>query len=276
MIKDSLIKIIEEIKEENAAINEYFKLILLMDNKNIIPKYFYSNCNIINRDLTILTEMKEFIIDLISSTPVNLFNRFMNNEANNNSAYFMKKLYVYFTVVIVVLVQYSNIKSKMFKIPIAFQRKDYFSILAYLYKYMISISEDKQKELSNLDNYYGFTYESLIKIISDVFISARMITKEEFENMNDFLLQIYENSFFMQEECLFAYDEFVVMNINEKKYPVGPLPNITEEIEEKNNSNHNLARMNSVNNVNNEGKYLIPKSALIEEFNKITMNLISV
>ena len=269
MIKDSLIKIIEEIKEENAAINEYFKLILLMDNKNIIPKYFYSNCNIINRDLTILTEMKEFIIDLISSTPVNLFNRFMNNEANNNSAYFMKKLYVYFTVVIVVLVQYSNIKSKMFKIPIAFQRKDYFSILAYLYKYMISISEDKQKELSNLDNYYGFTYESLIKIISDVFISARMITKEEFENMNDFLLQIYENSFFMQEECLFAYDEFVVMNINEKKYPVGPLPNITEEVEEKINSNHNLARMNSNNYVNNAGKYLIPKSALIEEFNKI-------
>jgi hypothetical protein len=68
----------------------------------------------------------------------------------------------------------------MFKIPIGFQRKDYFSILAYIYKYMNSISEDKQKEMSNPDNFYGFTYESLIKIISDVFISARMITKEEF------------------------------------------------------------------------------------------------
>ena len=69
----------------------------------------------------------------------------------------MKKLYIYFTIVIVVLVQYTNIKSKMFKIPIAFQRKDYFSILAYLYKYMISISEDNQKEMSNIDNDYGFT-----------------------------------------------------------------------------------------------------------------------
>ena len=268
MIKDSLIKVIEEIREENAAINEYFKLILLMDNKNCIPKYFYSNCNIINRDLTILTEMKEFVIDLISSTPVNLFNRFMNNESNNNMAYYMKKLYIYFTIVIVVLVQYTNIKSKMFKIPIAFQRKDYFSILAYLYKYMNSISEDKQKEMSNPDNFYGFTYESLIKIVSDVFISARMITKEEFDNMNDFLLQIYENSFFLQENCLFAYDEFVLMNIDEKKYPVGPLPNITEEIEEKKMTNSNNLLVSASSN-NNSGKYLIPKSALIEEFESI-------
>ena len=269
MVKESLIKLFDEMKEENAVINEYFKLILLVDNKNLIPKNFYSRCNIINRDLTILTEMKEYIIDLISSTPVSLFNRFMNNEANNSSAYYMKKLYVYFTIVIVVLVQYSNLKSRMFKVPIAFQRKDYFSILAYLYKYMISISEDKQKELANPDNFYGFTYESLIKIISDVFISARMLTKEEFENMNDFLLQIYENSFFLQDQCLFAYDELVLMNIDEKKYPVGPV-NITDEIENKNNSsNNNLIFSQSSNNINNTGKYLIPKSALIEEFESI-------
>ena len=128
--------------------------------------------------------MKEFLIDLISSTPVNLFNKFMNCEFNNSSAFYMKKLYIYFTMINAVLIQYSNIKSKMYKIPIGFQRKDYFSSLAYLYKYITTISEDKQKELSNPDNFYGFTYESLIKIVSDVFISARMITKEEFENMN--------------------------------------------------------------------------------------------
>jgi hypothetical protein len=217
MIKDSLIKLMEEIKDESTVLNEYFKLILLVDNKNLLPYYLYKNCNIINRDLLVLTEMKEFLIDLISSTPVNLFNRFMNCEFNNSSAYFMKKLYIYFTMVNAVLIQYSNIKSKMYKIPIGFQRKDYFSSLAYLYKYMTTISEDKQKELSNPDNFYGFTYESLIKIVSDVFISARMITKEEFENMNEFLLHMYENSFFLKEDFLFAYDEFVLQNIDEKK-----------------------------------------------------------
>ena len=278
MVKDSLFKIMEEIKDENAVIHEYFKLILLVDYKNLIPNYFYSNCNIINRDLNILTEMKEFIIDLISSTPVNLFNRFMNNEANNSSAYYMKKLYIYFTIVIAVLTQYSYIKSRMFIIPIGFQRKDYFSILAYLYKYMNSISEDRQKEMSNLDNFYGFTYESLIKIISDVFISARMLTKEDFENINDFLLQIYENSFFMKEECLFAYDDFVLTNIDEKQYPVGQSINISEEIKESNNniniqSSNNLgvtlSKQQMANSNNNLPKYLIPKSALLEEFNKI-------
>ena len=277
MIKDSLFKLMEEIKDENVVIHEYFKLILLVDNKNLIPNYFYSNCNIINRDLNILTEMKEFIIDLISSTPVNLFNRFMNNEANNSSAYYMKKLYIYFTIVIAILIQYSYIKSRMFIIPIGFQRKDYFSILAYLYKYMNSISEDRQKEMSNLDNFYGFTYESLIKIISDVFISARMLTKEDFENINDFLLQIYENSFFMKEECLFAYDDFVLTNIDEKLYPVGQSITISEEIKENNNLNMQssnnlgvtLSKQQLANSNNNAPKYLIPKSALLEEFNKI-------
>ena len=279
MIKDSLIKIIEEIRDENTTINEYFKLILLMDNKNLIPSYFYSHCNILNRNLNILTEMKEFIIDLLSSTPVNLYNKFMNNEANNSSSYYMKKLYIYFTVVIAILVQYSQIKSRIFKIPIAFQRKDYYTILAYIYKYMNSISEDKQKEMSNPDNFYGFTYESLIKIISDVFITARMLTKQEFENINDFLLQIYENSFFMKEESLFAYDEFVIINIDEKKYPIDGQPiNISEEIEENNNtsvnnlhtSSNNLgATMGKQSQGANSPKYMIPKSALIEAFNKI-------
>ena len=276
MIRDSLIKIIEEMKDETTVLNEYFKLILLIDNKNLIPSYFYENCNIINRDLLVLTEMKEFLIDLISSTPVSLFNKFMNCEYNNSSAYFMKKLYIYFTMINVVLIQYSYIKSKMFKIPIGFQRKDYFSSLAYLYKYMSTISEDKQKELSNPDNFYGFTYESLIKILSDVFISARMITKEEFENMNDYLLHIYENSFFLKEECLFAYDEFIIPNIDEKKYPISTgLVNIGEEIEAVNTNNNlsgTLSRQQlgtTMNNNNNGPKYLIPKSALIEEFEKI-------
>jgi hypothetical protein len=110
----------EEIKDETTVLNEYFKLILLVDNKNLLPYYLYKNCNIINRDLLVLTEMKEFLIDLISSTPVNLYNKFMNCEFNNSSAYFMKKLYIYFTMVNAILIQYSNIKSKMFKIPIAF------------------------------------------------------------------------------------------------------------------------------------------------------------
>jgi hypothetical protein len=215
--------------------------------------------------------MKEFLIDLISSTPVNLFNKFMNCEFNNSSAFYMKKLYIYFTMINAVLIQYSNIKSKMYKIPIGFQRKDYFSSLAYLYKYMTTISEDKQKELSNPENFYGFTYESLIKLVSDVFISARMITKEEFENMNEFLLHMYENSFFSKEEFLFAYDEFVLQNIDEKKYAINDeLVNIGEEVEE--NVNQNLAGTLSNKQLlqgNTGAKYLIPKSALIEEFEKI-------
>ena len=274
IVRDPLVRLVEEMKDMSMTISENFKLVLLMDNKHLLHHSLYYNCNIINRDLTLLTEMKEYLIDLINSTPTDLFNRFMNAEFNNSSAFYLKKLYIYFTIITAILVQYSQIKSRIFKIPIFFQRKDYFSILAYLYKYMNSISEDKQKEMANPDNFYFFTYESLIKIVSDVFISARMITKEEFENMNEFLQQIYDNSFFLKEEYLFCYDEFIIMNIDEKKYPYSNEINIYREIEgaepfKKRVSmvQGNNALANSI--ANNEIRYMIPKSALVEEFEKI-------
>ena len=203
----------------------------------------------------------------------------MNSEINNSSAFFLKKLYIYFTIVIVILVQYSQIKSRIFKIPIYFQRKDYFSILAYLYKYMNSISEDKQKEMANPDNFYYFTYESLIKIISDVFISARMITKEEFENMNEFLQQIYDNSFFLKKDYLFFYDEFILMNIDEKKYPVDL--NISLEVSELSQKKRVSVVQGNNSGINSSiistgPKYLIPKSALIEEFEKIPSEIYNI
>ena len=274
MVIDPLVRLVEEMKDMNMTISEFFKLILVVDNKHLLHNSLYYNCNIINRDLTLLTEMKEYLIDLISSTPTNLFNRFMNSEFNNSSAFYLKKLYIYFTVVIVILVQYSQIKSRIFKIPIYFQRKDYFSILAYLYKYMNSISEDKQKEMANPDNYYFFTYESLIKIISDVFISARMITKEEFDNMNEFLQQIYDNSFFLKEEYLFFYDEFIIMKIDEKKYPFNNELNIYKEIETGEQPKKRVSLVQGNNGLNSSTvstgpKYMIPKSALVEEFEKI-------
>ena len=274
LVRDSLVRLVDELQDRNMSIHEFFKLILVVDNKHLLHNSLYYNCNILNRDLTLLTEMKEYLIDLISSTPTNLFNRFMNSEINNSSAYYLKKLYIYFTIVIAILVQYSEIKSRIYKIPIIFQRKDYFSILAYLYKYINSISEDKQKELANPDNFYFFTYESIIKIISDVFISARMITKKEFENMNEFLQQLYEKSFFLKNEYLFFYDEFILMNIDEKKYPIesfslynleggGETQKKRPSVVQGNNGGLN----NSTQNLG--PKYMIPKSALIEELEKI-------
>ena len=279
LVREPLVKLVEELQDKSMTVSEYFKLVLIVDNKHLLHNSLYYNCNIINRDLTLLTEMKEYLIDLISSTPTNLFNRFMNSEINNSSAYYLKKLYIYFTIVIVTLVQYSQIKSRIFKIPIYFQRKDYFSILAYLYKYMNSISEDKQKEMANPDNFYYFTYESLIKIISDVFISARMITKEEFENMNEFLLQIYDNSFFLKKEYLFFYDEFILMNIDEKKYPIELNASLEmAELSQKKRASVVQGSNNGINSsmISNGPKYLIPKSALIEEFEKIPSEIYNI
>ena len=265
LIKESLSKIFDEINDKNTVINDYFKLILFVNSNNLLPSYLYSSCFIVNRDLSILGQMKDYLIDLIKSTPMDLFNKFMNCEVNNTSAYYMKKLYVYFTVIYVILIQYSCLKSNIYKIPIDYCRKDYFSLLQFLNKFILSCSEDKQKELNNLDNNYGFTYESLIKIVYDVFINSRLLTKEDLENVNDFLTQFYENSFFMKEDCLFAYDNFIILNIDEKKYPVNQQINITDEIENDNENNN----ANNNTNSNQNKQYLIPKHALVDEFKAI-------
>ena len=78
LVKDALVRLVEEMQDKNMTLSEYFKMILLVDNKHLLHNSLYYYCNIINRDLTLLTEMKEYLIDLIKSTPTGLFNSFMN------------------------------------------------------------------------------------------------------------------------------------------------------------------------------------------------------
>ena len=63
-----------------------------MDNNHIFPSYLYSSCNMINRDILLLTQMKDYMLDLIQETPIEIFNSFMNSPNNNISAYYIKKL----------------------------------------------------------------------------------------------------------------------------------------------------------------------------------------
>ena len=264
IVKEGISKIIEEINDKNAILNENFKLILLINNKNIFPKYFYNSCYIINRDILILTQMKDFLLDLIQETPIDLFNELMNSQNTNLSAYYLKKLYVFFTIIYTILVQYYNIKSNIMKIPVNYSRYEYFICLKYISELLSSLIEEKQKELHNMDNNFGFTYESIIKIINDAFIYSKLITKEDYSRIEKFLTNIFENSLFMKDDSLFAYHEFVILNIDEKKYPITANEASNNEHDEYNNHNNSNALV-----AQNTDKYCIPKSALIEQLQNI-------
>ena len=152
IIKDSISKLIDEINDKNTNLSENFKLILFMNNNNIFPKYLYSKFYFINRDILLISQMKDFIFDLIEETPIEIFNQLMNPKNNNISAYYLKKLYVFFTIVYVILIQYSVFKSKIMKITVNFSRKEYFSCLEYIVDIISLLIEEKQKELQNVDN----------------------------------------------------------------------------------------------------------------------------
>ena len=260
LVKDSILKLIEDIRDSNMALNENFKLILYMDNNHIFPSYLYSSCNIINRDILLLTQMKDYMLDLIQETPIEIFNSFMNSPNNNISAYYVKKLYIFFTIVYCILFEYDYLGSKIIKIPINYTRKEYYMCLEYILDIINSIPEEKQKELQNLDNIFGFTYESVIKIINDTFIYSKLITKKDTNNIEKFLQNIFENSSFIKNDILFTYDDFILTNINEKLFPINNEITNTE----------NEANSNSNNNLNNlTQKYCIPKSALIEQLENI-------
>ena len=261
IIKDSLMKLIDEINDKNTNLNENFKLILYMNNNNIFPKFLYSKCYFINRDILLLSQMKDFILDLIEETPIEIFNNFMNSQNTNISAYYLKKLYVFFTIVYAILTQYSILKSNIMRIPIKFPRKEYFLCLEYIIDIFSSLIEEKQKEMHNTDNIYGFTYESIIKIVSDAFIYSKLITKNEYNRIEKVLQHILANSGFVKNDILFAYSEFILLNIDEKRYPIN-----TNELVSNEDSNNNL---NAVATTQSNIKYCIPKYALLEQFEKI-------
>ena len=62
LVREPLVKLVEELQDKSMTVSEYFKLILIVDNKHLLHNSLYYNCNIINRDLTLLTEMKEYLI----------------------------------------------------------------------------------------------------------------------------------------------------------------------------------------------------------------------
>ena len=264
MVKDSIMKLIEEINDKNANLNENFKLLLFMNNNNIFPTYLYSKCYFVNRDVLLLTQMKDFIIDLIEETPIDLFNQLMNSQNTNISAYYLKKLYIFFTVIYTILIQYSVLKSNIIKIPVNFSRREYLICLVYIVDLLSSLTEEKQKELHNVDNIFGFNYESMIKIINDAFIYSKLITKNDNNHIEKLLMHILSNSSFMKNDTLFAYNEFILMNIDEKKYPINTNELVNAEYDNNNNSNSNaLVAQPTV-------KYCIPKSAVLEQFENIS------
>ena len=266
IVKEAILKIIEEINDNNNVLNENFKLILLMNNNNIFPKYLYSSCYFINRDTLLLTQMKDFLLDLIVETPIELFNKLMNSENTNISAYYLKKLYIFFTIIYVILIQYYYMKSNIMKIPLNYSRKEYFMCLKFIVDLLSSLIEEKQKELHNLDNIFGFTYESIIKIINDAFIYSKLITNEDYSRVEKFLTNIFENSSFMKDDLLFAYNDFILFNIDEKKYPVNANELVNTGYEENNNHNNSSNALVAQPSI----KYCIPKSALLEQLEKIS------
>ena len=264
LIEESLIKILEEFQDKNTAINDNFKLILLVKNNNLLPKFIYTSTNIIHNDFIMFTQIKEYIINLIKETPIDLYNKFMNCDLHNMIMFHMKKIYIYFLIINALLIQYIYIHSKIYKIPIDFCKMDFILILKFIEHYLSSINEEKIKALIDPDNNFGFNFDSIIKIILDSFINARLIYREDEENVNKMLSQFFDGEQFLRENNnYFNYNDFVVPKIDEKLYPKKREPSQAKHEEQViiKHSNKNIPTL--VLNYN------IPKHAVIELFENI-------
>ena len=263
LVEESLFKIIEEIQDKNTVINDNFKLILLLKNNHLLPKFFYSSTNIINNDFVMFKQIKEYLINLIKETPIDLYNKFMNYEAHNTIKFHMKKVYIYFLIINAVLVQYSLLHSKIYKIPVDFCKNDFISGLKFIYQYISSIHEEKTKALLDPDNNFGFNFDSLMKIALDTFINARIIYREDEEKIAKMLSQFFDGEQFLRENnYYFNYNEFILPKINEKLYPKvdETLKNLIHE--ESAVTKHYSKNLNNL-------IFSIPKDAVIELFKKI-------
>ena len=73
LLKESILKLFEEFDDNATVINDKFKLIFVVKHDTTLPTYFYTRCVMINRDINILTQMKEYIIQLNILIYLNIF-----------------------------------------------------------------------------------------------------------------------------------------------------------------------------------------------------------
>ena len=142
---------------------------------------------------------------------------------------------------------------------------DFILILKFIEHYLSSINEEKIKALIDPDNNFGFNFDSIIKIILDSFINARLIYREDEENVNKMLSQFFDGEQFLRENNnYFNYNDFVVPKIDEKLYPKKREPSQAKHEEQViiKHSNKNIPTL--VLNYN------IPKHAVIELFENIS------
>jgi hypothetical protein len=161
----------------------------------------------------------------------------------------MKKLYIYFTIIHAVLIQYCLLKAGIFKIPIDFRRKDYYSMLGFINNFISSFNDDRLKELSNNENIYGFTYDSLIKIVVDMYVNARLIYPGDVHRVTKIINNFFEDEQFLSEDYLFSFSEFLIPTIKPEETQIS-------SNEEEENKKENI-------------QLIIPKDKVIEEFRKI-------
>ena len=269
LVKDSIMKLFEEFNDPNTVLNEHFKLIFTENHNYPLPTFFYENCRIVNRDLNVITEIKDYIIDLIELTSYDIYNNLMNSQNQNSSAYYIKKLYIYFTIVHAVLVQYSCLKTTIFRIPIEYKRKDYFNLLKFLIGLINSFSEDKQKELVNNDNIYGFTYESIIKLFIDMFIDTRLLYPEDVIRINQIVNTFFDNDNFLNKNYLFSFEDFIIENIKPEDIPEEELEKMKSDDNNNTNNNPNNQQKGKDISNTNTNQIIIPKSVLIKKFKNI-------
>ena len=262
LVQDSLIKLLDEFKDKNVVINENFKLILLVKTNNLLPKNLYTSTNIIHNDFILLKIMKEYIINLIKETPIDLYNKFMNYDLHMNIMFHLKKIFIYFIIINAILVQYSILNSKMYKIPVDFCKKDFIISLKFIDQYISSINEEKMKALLDPDNSYGFNFDSIIKLSLDNFVNARLIYREDEESVQKMLSQFFEGEQFLRENNnYFNHNGFLVPKLNEKLFPKKKELTPRDEHINVRHSNKSLYTVNI--------SYYIPKDAVVDLFEKI-------
>ena len=226
ILKDSLSKLCEELKDPNTVINDLFKLILVVPKNVPLNSYFYNYCRIINnKPHSSLSQMKDYLLELIKHTPDALFNKFMNRKGTSSSLY-MRKLYIFTLIFFSALTQFSKLKVNTFKIPIEYCERDFYSVLSFIDNFITSIPEDKLVQYSNPENDIGFTYGSLVTIILDAFIHARLIYKSDSDRIGIILSKLYNDDLLMKDQTnlininnAFIIDnDFIKKDTNEELY----------------------------------------------------------
>ena len=196
-------KIFEMLNDFKTQVHEAFRIIFITKSNLILSNSLYDNCMILNRNIHIKNNIKDYMADLLDNVDITFFDYLLNRKHNNLQG---RKLFFHLIIVHSLLKQYHFYNNGIYNTPIEFNKKDFFNCFYFISKYLENLGEHQENVNNNPhNNFHNNNYFSLMNVVFESFYLNRLVYKEETPRVMKILQKYFEEDRFGDSKTLFNF-----------------------------------------------------------------------